>query len=96
MRSCLLSPLTLSQHGEHDIDDELEFSNHKGYVFRDPRGIECGATMELDILRGFIQRNRRFALALRYARLVQTDSMAIARDMVRAGYGELTWTLVTV
>ena len=49
-------PLTLSQRGEHDIDDELVFSNHNGYIFHDSRGIESGATEELDILRGFIQR----------------------------------------
>ncbi len=49
-------PLTLCQRGEHDIDDELVFSNHKGYIFHDSRGIESGATEELDILRGFVQR----------------------------------------
>jgi len=49
-------PLTLSQRGEHDIDDQLVFSNHKGYIFHDSRGIESGATEELNILRGFIQR----------------------------------------
>ena len=48
-------PLTLSQRGEHEIEDELVFSNHTGYVFHDSRGIECGGTEELDILRGFIQ-----------------------------------------
>ncbi len=48
--------LTLSQRGEHDIDDELEFSNHTGYVFHDSRGIESGATEEVDILQEFIRR----------------------------------------
>ncbi|KAH9027786.1 hypothetical protein EDB85DRAFT_2148279 [Lactarius pseudohatsudake] len=28
--------------GEHTIDDELVFSNHRGYVFHDSRGIESG------------------------------------------------------
>ena len=55
-KSCLLSPLTLSQRGEHEIDDELVFSKHKGYIFHDSRGIECGSTEELNILKGFIQR----------------------------------------
>ena len=45
----------MSQRGEHDIHHELVFSNHTGYVFHDSRGIESGATEELDILRGFIQ-----------------------------------------
>ncbi|KAH8996040.1 hypothetical protein EDB92DRAFT_116897 [Lactarius akahatsu] len=41
--------------GEHRIDDELVFSNHRGYVFHDSRGIEAGSAGELDILREFIQ-----------------------------------------
>ena len=48
--------LTLTQRGEHVIDDELVFSNHTGYVFHDSRGIECGDTMEVDILQEFIRR----------------------------------------
>jgi len=49
-------PLTLSQRGEHDINQELVFSNHTGYIFHDSRGIESGGAEELDILREFIQR----------------------------------------
>ena len=49
-------PLTWSQRGEHTIDDELVFSNHRGYVFHDSRGIESGSTEELEILREFIRR----------------------------------------
>ncbi len=48
--------LNLSQRGEHDIDDELVFSNQTGYVFHDSRGIESGATEEVDILQEFIRR----------------------------------------
>ncbi len=48
-------PLTLGQRGEHEINDELEFSNHTGYIFHDSRGIECGGIEELNILRAFIQ-----------------------------------------
>ncbi|KAH8997024.1 hypothetical protein EDB86DRAFT_3076958 [Lactarius hatsudake] len=33
-----LDPST--DRGEHSIDDELKFSNHKGYVFHDSRGID--------------------------------------------------------
>ncbi|KAH9052679.1 hypothetical protein EDB87DRAFT_1816200 [Lactarius vividus] len=42
--------------GEHRIDDEFVFSNHRGYVFHDSRGIESGGTEELDILQDFIRR----------------------------------------
>ncbi|KAN0128728.1 hypothetical protein V8E53_013449 [Lactarius tabidus] len=42
--------------GEHKIDDELTFSNHKGYIFHDSRGIESGSTEELGILQEFIRR----------------------------------------
>ncbi|KAH9166176.1 hypothetical protein EDB89DRAFT_1857670 [Lactarius sanguifluus] len=44
------------ERGEHRIDDELVFSNHRGYVFHDSRGIESGSAGELDMLREFIQR----------------------------------------
>ncbi len=47
--------LNLSQRGEHDIRDELVFSDHTGYVFHDSRGIECGTTEEVEILKEFIQ-----------------------------------------
>ncbi|KAH9018010.1 hypothetical protein EDB85DRAFT_639157 [Lactarius pseudohatsudake] len=42
--------------GEHRIDDELVFSNHRGYVFHDSRGIESGSAGELDMLREFIRQ----------------------------------------
>jgi hypothetical protein len=38
------------------IDDELVFSNHKGYVFHDSKGIESGSVEELNILKDFIRR----------------------------------------
>jgi hypothetical protein len=44
------------QRGEHDIDHELVFSNHTGYVFHDSRGIESGGTEELETLKEFIRR----------------------------------------
>ncbi|KAI9429323.1 hypothetical protein H4582DRAFT_2151539, partial [Lactarius indigo] len=47
---------TVFQRGEHGIDDELVFSNHKGYVFHDSRGIESGGAEELTILQEFIRR----------------------------------------
>ncbi|KAH9165308.1 hypothetical protein EDB89DRAFT_1858455, partial [Lactarius sanguifluus] len=42
--------------GEHAIDDELVFSNNKGYIFHDSRGIESGSTEELGILQEFVRR----------------------------------------
>ena len=52
---CCRPLVTLNQRGEHEIDDELHFSNHKGYVFHDSRGIESGSIEEVKLLRGFIQ-----------------------------------------
>ncbi|KAN0137755.1 hypothetical protein V8E53_004239 [Lactarius tabidus] len=42
--------------GEHSIDDELVFSNHKGYVFHDSQGIEAGDEEKLEIVKEFIRR----------------------------------------
>ncbi|KAF8264565.1 hypothetical protein EI94DRAFT_1805659 [Lactarius quietus] len=47
------------ERGEHTINDELLFSNHKGYVFHDSRGVEAGSTEELGILQEFIRRKCR-------------------------------------
>ncbi|KAH9165332.1 hypothetical protein EDB89DRAFT_1892204 [Lactarius sanguifluus] len=46
---------TFSSEASTRIDDELVFSNHRGYVFHDSRGIESGSEGELDILREFIR-----------------------------------------
>ncbi|KAH9054969.1 hypothetical protein EDB87DRAFT_1540138, partial [Lactarius vividus] len=51
-----LSQLSTLQRGEHTIDDQLVFSNHRGYIFHDSRGIESGSTEELGILQNFIQQ----------------------------------------
>jgi hypothetical protein len=40
---------------KHNIDDELVFSNHTGYVFHDSHGIESGCTEELETLKEFIR-----------------------------------------
>ncbi|KAF7371597.1 GTP-binding protein [Mycena venus] len=49
-----------SERGEHEISHELEFSNHKGYVFHDSRGLESGTADELQIIRDFVgDRSRR-------------------------------------
>ncbi|KAH8983563.1 hypothetical protein EDB86DRAFT_3050225 [Lactarius hatsudake] len=49
-------PLNMSQRGEHTIEDQLIFSNHRGYVFHDSCGIESGSKEELVILQEFIRR----------------------------------------
>lgn len=43
------------QRGEHEITDELEFSNHDGYVFHDSCGLENGSTKELETLQKFVR-----------------------------------------
>ena len=53
---CLPVDIGRVQRGEHNIDDELVFSNHTGYVFHDSRGIESGGTEELETLKEFIRR----------------------------------------
>ncbi|KAH9165337.1 hypothetical protein EDB89DRAFT_2134959, partial [Lactarius sanguifluus] len=50
---------TFSQRSEQNIDDELVFSNHRGYVFHDSRGIESCSTEELQIVQEFIRRKCR-------------------------------------
>ena len=43
------------QRGEHDIEHELIFSRHDGYVFHDSRGMEAGSEDELKIVQDFVQ-----------------------------------------
>jgi hypothetical protein len=47
------------QRGEHNIELELSFSSHKGYVFHDSRGFEAGDDRELKIVQEFIRRRSR-------------------------------------
>ena len=44
------------QRGEHDIEDELTFTEHRGYVFHDSRGFEAGDGRELKIVQEFVRR----------------------------------------
>ena len=48
--------ILLPQRGEHDIEDELTFTNHTGYVFHDSRGFESGEEMEVKIVQDFVRR----------------------------------------
>ena len=51
--------ILLVQRGEHNIEDELVFTNHDGYVFHDSRGFEIGDQRELNIVQDFIRRKTR-------------------------------------
>jgi hypothetical protein len=44
------------QRGEHNIELELSFSSHDGYVFHDSRGFEAGDDGELKIVQEFVRR----------------------------------------
>ena len=44
------------QRGQHNIDDELIFANHRSYVFHDSRGFEAGSETELKIVQDFVRR----------------------------------------
>ena len=46
----------LMQRGEHNIEHELIFSNHTGYIFHDSRGFEAGNEEELEIVQNFVCR----------------------------------------
>jgi hypothetical protein len=40
----------------HNIEDELTFTNHDGYIFHDSRGLESGGEQELQIVQDFVRR----------------------------------------
>ena len=47
------------QRGEHNIEDELVYANHRGYVFHDSRGFEAGSEDELKTVQDFVRRKSR-------------------------------------
>ena len=47
------------QRGLHNIDDELVFERHDGYIFHDSRGFEAGSEEEVKIVQEFVQRKSR-------------------------------------
>jgi hypothetical protein len=51
--------IRLVQRGEHNIEHELSFTNHNGYVFHDSRGFESGNKTELEIVQDFVRRKSR-------------------------------------
>jgi hypothetical protein len=44
------------QRGKHNIEDELVFANHNGYLFHDSGGFEAGSEAELKIVQDFVHR----------------------------------------
>jgi hypothetical protein len=48
--------IVLTQRGEHNIENELSFTSHGGYVFHDSRGFESGDNKELEIVQDFVRR----------------------------------------
>ena len=44
------------QRGQHDINDELIFTNHDGCIFHDSRGFEAGSEDELTTVQEFVKR----------------------------------------
>ena len=49
-------PVLFVQRGMHDIEDEIVFANHNGYIFHDSRGLESGSHDELRIVQEFVYR----------------------------------------
>jgi hypothetical protein len=47
------------QRGVHNIEDEIIFSNHTGYVFHDSRGFEAGSEDELKTVQEFVRHRSR-------------------------------------
>ena len=43
----------------HNVEDEIIFANHKGYVFHDSRGFESGGENELKTVQAFVRRKSR-------------------------------------
>ena len=43
------------QRGQHDINDELIFTKHDGYIFHDSRGFEAGSKDELATVQEFVK-----------------------------------------
>jgi hypothetical protein len=43
----------------HNIEDELIFTSHTGYIFHDSRGFEAGGEDELKVVQEFVRRKSR-------------------------------------
>jgi hypothetical protein len=49
----------LMQPGEHNIEDELVFTNYKGHIFHESSGFESGGETELKAVQDFVRRKSR-------------------------------------
>ena len=49
-------PLTFSQRGLHDIDDQLVFKSSPQFIFHDSRGFESGSLKETKTVNSFIKK----------------------------------------
>jgi hypothetical protein len=47
------------QRGVHNIEDELIFTDHDGYIFHDSCGFEAGGEEELKTVQEFVHRKSR-------------------------------------
>jgi hypothetical protein len=47
------------QRSGHDIEDEIVFETHDGWIFHEPRGFESGSRDELKIVQDFVPRRWR-------------------------------------
>jgi len=47
------------ERGEHNIEDELIFTDHDSYIFHDSCGFEAGSEDELKIVQDFVRRKSR-------------------------------------
>jgi hypothetical protein len=47
------------KRGLHNVQDEIIFANHEGYVFHDSRGFEAGGEDELKTVQAFVRRRSR-------------------------------------
>jgi len=47
------------ERGLHNVEDEIIFANHGGYVFHDSRGFEAGGEDELKTVKAFVRRRSR-------------------------------------
>ena len=46
--------LAVNKRGDHNIEDELVFTNHDGYIFHDSCGFEAGNEDELRVVQDFV------------------------------------------
>jgi len=84
------------QRGQHDINDELTFTNHRGYIFHDSRGFEAGSKDELETVQEFVKcksQERRlkdrlhaiwFVLSCIYSRKFTGSRLLVTRQVLHS------------